>query len=83
MELADRISRIPALTDEAKEKLVADLTKKLNESTLDEPEDFQTAVQLSMQAASVLERIGDTEQAIAAYTAFAKELDDAQQEHSA
>jgi thiol-disulfide isomerase/thioredoxin len=75
VELTEKIARIPALNEEARGKVIEELTQKLNKATLEQPEEFQMAIQLSMQAAAVLEQIGDTENAIAAYTAFGKELE--------
>lgn len=75
MELMDRISRIPSLSEEAQEKLIAELAEKLSKATIQEPEEFQTLIQLSMQAAEAFDELGNTKLAVAAYTAFAKEME--------
>lgn len=73
--LEERISQIPNLSDEEKDKLIAELTEKLKKATIQEPEEFQMLIQLSAQAAELLEESGDTKRAVAAFTAFAKEMD--------
>ncbi|MEW4487935.1 TlpA disulfide reductase family protein [Thalassoglobus sp. JC818] len=74
IELQERIGRLPTLPDAAKKELIKELAGSLKNATMENPEELQMAIQGAMQAAQMLDRYGDTENAVFAYDTYASIL---------
>ncbi|TWT52073.1 Thiol-disulfide oxidoreductase ResA [Thalassoglobus neptunius] len=70
IELQERIGRLPTLPDAAKKELIKELAGNLKSATMENPEELQLAIQGAMQAAQMLDRYGDTENAVFAYDTY-------------
>ncbi len=72
MEMGEKLAKLPELSAEEKQAFVQEVATKLQAAPVDDLQQLQTGIQMAMQVAQILERSGDTEQAIAANNLFAK-----------
>lgn len=75
IELEERISRIPVMPAEAKKKLITEVGEQLTAASPEDDTMFISAAQNAMQVAQTLERFGDTENAIIAYSKYSEILE--------
>jgi len=74
LELEEKIAQLPSLSSEKQMEIVNELAQGILAAKEDDPAGLQSAVQNAMQAAQMLERSGNTDNAVAAYNTFAKYL---------
>lgn len=70
----ERVRNLPQASDEEKNELISELSGRIQNAGMQNPQELQQAVSMAMNAAQMLERTGDTEHAVAAYSMFAKNL---------
>lgn len=70
----EQVRNLPNASDEEKSKLISELSSRIQEADMQNPQGLQQAVSMAMGAAQMLERAGDSEHAVAAYSMFAKNL---------